>query len=81
VTPPGPGRVLLGEVLGIVDQQIGPLTEAGVLEIVAAQGQVTATGEPPVMGFMVGGVHQGRPVDLESVPEREGGMVEIARGH
>ena len=52
-----------------------------MVEVVAARRQVAAVGQLTVVGFVVRGVHHGRPVDLEAVAEGQRRMVEVAGGH
>ena len=77
VSPPRLLRVLVAEVLRIVDQEIGALEEAGVGEIVTAPRDVAAAAELRLVRLVVRGVDHRGSVDLEPIPEGERGVVQV----
>ncbi len=73
--------VLVGKVLGIVDQQIGTLEECGMVGVGRTRCEVTALGKGGVMRFVIGGIDHDDTVVLEPEPEAERRVIEVLRTH
>ncbi len=81
VTPPDLLGVLGGEVLGVVDHEVGAAEERDVLRLVAGLLlEALRSGRAVDGGLVVGGVHERGAVGLDAVPERQRGVVQVPGG-
>src|SRR6266498_1646555 len=74
--PANLGRVLFGSVLRIMDEKIRSLKEVSVPAILPCDFTL-ARCECSRIGFVVTGIHERCPVDLQPIPQRERRMVEV----
>ena len=81
VTPADPARVLGAGVLRIVDEEVGPGQEVHVSSVFPRDlGSGSRVRERPSVGLVVGRIDERHPIGLQAVSEREGRMVQVARG-
>src|SRR5215469_18432475 len=76
MSPADLGRILLGSVLRIMDKEIRAIDEDSV-SLILPRDLALASRQYPRIRFVITRIDDGYPVGLQSIAERECGMVEV----